>query len=63
MLTNCYDKYLTNVNKASKHKRNLDSANITLCKLLCYLYTKWIQNGYKRKKIENEKEKKKEAKK
>lgn len=42
---------------------NSDFTNVTLCKLLCYLYTKWIQNGYKRKKIENEKEKKKEAKK
>ena len=23
-----------------------DFTNITLCKLLCYLYTDWIQNGY-----------------
>lgn len=44
-------------------RANKDLSNVTLCKLLCYLYTDWIQNGYKRKKIENEKEKKKEAKK
>jgi len=44
-------------------RANNDSANVTMCELLCYLYTDWIQNGYKRKKIENEKEKKKEAKK
>lgn len=44
-------------------RANMDFTNVTLCKLLCYLYTDWIQNGYKRKKIENEKEKKKEAKK
>lgn len=44
-------------------RANSDLVNVTMCKLLCYLYTDWIQNGYKRKKIENEKEKKKEAKK
>jgi hypothetical protein len=44
-------------------RANRDFINVTLCKLLCYLYTDWIQNGYRRKKIENEKEKKKEAKK
>lgn len=44
-------------------RANRDFINVTMCKLLCYLYTECIQNGYKRKKIENEKEKKKEAKK
>ena len=49
--------------KQVKTRANSDFTNVTMCKLLCYLYTEWIQNGYKRKKIENEKEKKKEAKK
>lgn len=44
-------------------RTNMDSVNVTMCKLLCYLYTNWIQNGYKRKKIENEKEKRKKKKK
>ena len=43
-------------------RSNGDLLNVTLCKLLCYLYTNWIQNGYKRKKIENEKEKKERSK-
>ena len=27
-------------------RANRDFTNVTLCKLLCYLYTDWIQIGY-----------------
>lgn len=53
MLTNCYDKYLTNANKASKHKGKQGfhkCYDVQVIMLFVYrLDTEWIQEKKDRK--------------
>lgn len=65
MLTNCYDKYLTNANKASKYKGKhgfYKCYAVQIIMLFVYrLDTEWIQEKKDRKR-ERKKERSKEIK-